>query len=138
VVFIYNMEEIFSLPPLGAFDNNYQMLLEFMDTLGNPKFKITGDVDLWSYDIESLGNLVEVEGFLNLYNNKTIESLPDNLQVGGSLDLSFTNIESLPDNLHVGDYLFLGNTPLSRMYSEKEIRKMIEDKGGFVQNGIFV
>ena len=152
------MEEIFSLPPLGAFDNNYQMLLEFMDTLGNPKFKITGDVDLWSYDIESLGNLVEVEGFLNLYNNKTITSLPDNLKVGGDLILNNTNIKSLPDNLKVdghlyltvsnitslpdnlkvGGRLFLSGTPLSRMYSEKEIRKMIKDKGGFVKGDIYI
>ena len=152
------MEEIFSLPPLGAFDNNYQMLLEFMDTLGNPKFKIAGDVDLENSDIESLGNLVEVEGELDLYNTK-ITSLPDNLKVGGYLCLSYTKITSLPDNLHVGDYLnlynnktieslpdnihvggylYLSGTPLSDMYTKEEIRKMIEDKGGFVKGDIYI
>ena len=148
---MYNMEEIFSLPPLGAFDNNYQMLLEFMDTLGNPKFKIAGDVDLRNTNIESVGNLVEVEGFLYL-DNTNIESLPDNLKVGGYLILyntkikslpdnlhvdgdfylGNTKIQSLPDNLHVGGDLYLSNTPLSKKYSKKEIRQMIEDKGGFV------
>ena len=175
---MYNMEEIFSLPPLGAFDNNYQMLLEFMDTLGNPKFKIAGDVDLEYSDIESLGNLVEVEGRLDLSYTKTITSLPDNLHVGGSLDiyntkikslpnnlnvggfldLRYTNIESLPDNLHVGGFLglantnikslpdnlqvggnlYLENTPLSMLYTKGQIRKMIEDKGGFVKHDIYI
>ena len=151
------MEEIFSLPPLGAFDNNYQMVLEFMDTLGNPKFKIAGDVDLRYSDIESLGNLVEVEGYLDLRNTK-IESLPDNLKVGGFLYLDNTNIESLPDNLKVGGYLILYNTkikslpdnlhvgggldlrdtPLSKKYSIDQIRKIIEDKGGFVKGNIYL
>ena len=131
------MEEIFSLPPLGAFDNNYQMVLEFMDTLGNPKFKIAGDVDLENSDIESLGNLVEVEGYLILY-KVNIESLPDNLKVGGFLGLSYTNIKSLGDNLHVGGDLYLRYTPLSAMYTRKEIRKMIKDKGGFVKGDIYI
>ena len=111
------MEEIFSLPPLGAFDNNYQMLLEFMDTLGNPKFKIAGDVNLENSDIESLGNLVEVEG---------------------DLDLFGTKIKSLPNNLKVGGDLFLYNTPLSKMYSIYQIRKIIKDKGGYVKSRIYI
>jgi len=157
MVFIYNMEEIFSLPPLAVFDNNYQTVLEFMDTLGNPKFKIAGDVNLSFSDIESLGNLVEVEGNLNLCDAKitslpdnlkvggylflektNITSLPDNLHVGWSLELSFTNITSLPDNLHVGGSLDLYNTPISKTYTEEEIRKMIEDKGGYVKGYILV
>jgi hypothetical protein len=34
--------------------------------------------------------------------------------------------------------LFLENTPLSKRYTEEEIRKMIEDRGGFVKWSIFV
>jgi hypothetical protein len=151
------MEEIFSLPPIAVFDNNYQTVLEFMDTLGNPKFKIAGDVNLSFSDIESLGNLVEVEGRLDLrgtnitslpdnlhvggtlnLSNTKITSLPDNLHVGWSLDLSFTKITSLPDNLHVGGSLYLQYTPISKRYSIEEIRKMIEDKGGFVKGYILV
>ena len=53
------MEEIFSLPPIKDFFNNdYSLVLEFMDTLGNPKFKIAGNVDLSNSYIESVGNLV--------------------------------------------------------------------------------
>ena len=153
------MEEIFSLPPIKDFFNDdYALVLEFMDTLGNPKFKIAGTVYLVNSDIESLGNLVEVEGYLDLCNAKKIKSLPDNLKVGGTLDLYNTklkslpnnlkvggslglfntNIKSLPDNLQVGGNLYLGNTLLSWMYSEKKIRKMIEDKGGYIGGYIYL
>ena len=171
------MEEIFSLPPIEDFFNNdYSLVLEFMDTLGNPKFKIAGNVNLYNRkDIESIGNLVEVEGNLNLegtnitslpnnlkvggyleLTSTKITSLPDNLYVGSSLYLYGTNITSLPNNLHVGRDLSLGNTkltslpdnlhvggslslyntPISKTYTEEEIRKMIEDKGGFVKGKI--
>jgi hypothetical protein len=133
-----NMEEIFSLPPIKDFFNNdYSLVLEFMDTLGNPKFKIAGDVDLYDSDIESFGNLVEVEGNLNLgYTN--ITSLPDNLKVGGYLFLEKTNITSLPHNLKVGSNLFLERTPLSEKYTSTEIREMIENKGGYVNDNIYI
>jgi hypothetical protein len=132
------MEEIFSLPPIKDFFNNYQTVLEFMDTLGNPKFKIASDVILYNRkDIASLGNLVEVEGNLNLgYTN--ITSLPDNLKVGGYLFLEKTNITSLPHNLKVGSNLFLERTPLSEKYTSTEIREMIENKGGYVNDNIYI
>jgi hypothetical protein len=34
--------------------------------------------------------------------------------------------------------LFLYDTPLSKRYSIEEIRKMIEDKGGFVNGSIYL
>ena len=88
----------------------------------------------------------------NLYlSNTPITSLPDNLQVGGDLDLSYTPITSLPSGLKIGGNLslrgskitslpsdlqagdkdlrggalFLGKTPLSKKYTEEEIRAMI-------------
>ena len=93
---MFNMEEIFSLPPLAVFDNNYQTVLEFMDTLGNPKFKIAGDVDLYmNKEIKSLGNLVEVEGYV---------------------DIEFTNIKELPENLKIKSYLLLmGNNEIKEL-----------------------
>jgi hypothetical protein len=57
--------------------------------------------------------------------------------VGGSLYLSNTEITSLPDGLKVGGGLSLRNTPLSEKYTEEEIRKMIEDKGGNVGQDIY-
>jgi hypothetical protein len=44
-----------------------------------------------------------------------ITSLPDNLTVGGFLDLEATNISSLPDNLTVGGGLDLKNTNISNL-----------------------
>jgi hypothetical protein len=133
------MEEIFSLPPIRDFFNNdYELVLEFMDTLGNPKFKIAGNVNLYNRkDIESIGNLVEVEGNLNLVGTN-ITSLPNNLHVGGYLDLENTNITSLPDNLKIGESLFLQLTPLSEKYTSIDIREMIENKGGYVKDYIFI
>jgi len=80
---------------------------------------------------------LNVEGDLDL-SYTSITSIPDNLQVGGSLDLENTNIETLPNNLKVERSLFLDNTPLAEEYSEKEIRKMVKDTGGYVKGEIHV
>ena len=80
---------------------------------------------------------LKIGGNLDL-ENINIETLPDNLKVGGSLFLSNTKITSLPDNLQVEGSLYLRNTPLEVLYSEKEIRNMIEKKGGYVKGVIFV
>jgi hypothetical protein len=42
-------------------------------------------------------------------------ALPDNLTVGGNLDLSYTKIKSLPDNLTVGRDLYLSDTPITSL-----------------------
>ena len=97
-----------------------------------------GDLNLNNSPIDSLpSNLTGVGGYLNLENSQ-ITSLPDNLKVGGYLDLDKTKITSLPDNLKVRGDLYLNNTPLSKKYSEEEIKKMIEDKGGEVKGGIYI
>ena len=79
-----------------------------------------------------------VEGDLDL-NFSKITSLPDNLHVNGYLYIYFSKIASIPDNLEVEGFLDIHNTPLSKNYRnrEEEIRKMIEDKGGYVQSRIF-
>jgi hypothetical protein len=64
--------------------------------------------------------------------NTPIKELPDNLEVGGILDLENTHIEELPDNLKVGVSLDLRNTPLSKKYTEQQIKDLIEKKGGYV------
>jgi len=152
------MEEIFSLPPIEDFFNNdYTLVLEFMDTLGNPKFKIAGNVDLSNSDIESLGNLVEVEGNLELFGSN-IQFLPENLHVGGVLDIRLTDISELPDNLTIkkvlemaytevstipnnlkvlGGYLDIRNTPLTKKFNRQEIHNMIIEKGGYVNTIIY-
>ena len=56
----------------------------------------------------------------------------------GDLDLYDTPITSLPDNLKVGGFIDLRNTPISKKYTKEEIRKMIEEKGGFVGEAIYL
>jgi hypothetical protein len=56
-----------------------------------------------------------VGGYLDLYRCKNLTSLPDNLHVGGYLDLVGTPITSLGDNLSVGGYLDLNVTPIEKL-----------------------
>lgn len=95
---------------------------------------VDGNLKLTGKKITSLPDNLNVGGNLNLLNTK-ITFLPDNLRVGGILNLHNTNITSLPNNLYVGGFLVLSFTPLSKKYSEDEFRKMIKDKGGYV-NGV--
>ena len=64
------------------------------------------------YTIE--GDNLTVGGSLDLSGTQ-ITSLPDNLTVGGSLDLSGTQITSLPDNLTVGGSLDLRDTQITSL-----------------------
>ena len=76
------------------------------------------------------------KGDLNL-NDTPIDSLPSNLKtVDGSLYLSYTPISSLPPDLKVGGSLYLWNTPIGRKHTKEQIRKMIEDTGGYVKGYI--
>ena len=99
--------------------------------LSEDELTINGNLDLRLTDITTLPDNLKVGGSLELRYTK-ITTLPDNLHVGGYLDLENTKITSLPNNLKVGDDLYIRNTPLSEKYSEEEIRKIIEDKGGSV------
>jgi hypothetical protein len=65
-------------------------------------------LDLGGSEIESLGNLTSVGGYLNL---------------------RFSEIKSLGNLTSVGGNLILRKTPLSREYSEEEIRSMVEVRG---------
>ena len=94
--------------PFAAFGNNWEVLQKFLEKRGFPPYEITDNLDLKYSEIESLGNLISVGGFLNLY--KSI-------------------IEDLGNLTSVGGNLYLRDTPLSREYSEDEIRSMVEVGG---------
>ena len=70
-----------------------------------------GDLNLFETPIQSLPDNLRVGGYLFLANT-SIQSLPDNLRVGGSLYLNNTPIQTLPDNLEVGGDLDLFETPI--------------------------
>ena len=142
-------EKLLKIPSLKFFNNDWNVLQMFLESQGNPRYSIGGDLNLRRTDIESLGNLVRVEGDLDLYeckntlslgnleivggslnlaSCKNLQSLGDLRYVGGFLDLSSSDIVSLGNLEYVGGWLDLGRTPLSKKYTEEEIRDMM----GFV------
>ena len=92
--------------------------------------KINGDLQL--LNITSLPDGLEVKGTLYL-DNSSITSLPEGLKVGDDLSLYKTKITLLPKGLKVGRSLFIRNTPLED-YTNEELRDMI--KPGFIKGDI--
>jgi hypothetical protein len=141
-------EKLLKIPGLKFFNNDWNVLQKFLESQGNPRYSIGGNLDLFRRDdIESLGNLVKVEGDLNLnvswglrslgnleyvggvldlFNNKYLESLGDLKYVGGTLRADYgSNISSLDNLKYVG-----GNLKLShclRLRSLGNLEKVVGD-----------
>jgi hypothetical protein len=93
--------------PYSAVNNNWNLLQQFLKMKGNPRYVIVGDIDLIrSKDIPNLGNLVGVEGDLDL-TRSSIQTLGNLEFVSGDLDLRFSSIESLGELEFVDDSLSL-------------------------------
>jgi hypothetical protein len=141
-------QEVLHIPSINIFGGNWFQLQKFLKSKGNPPYTIGGDLILKGSSIASLGNLISVEGFLTL-KGSSIESLGNLTSVGGFLDLGNTKFKSL-GNLtsvggdlyltnssvtsigklsYVGNSLFLIGTPLSKKYTEEEIRQMVNVSG---------
>ena len=75
--------------------------------------------------ITALPDNLTVGGSLDLENCTGITALPDNLTVGGYLDLRGTGITALPDNLTVGGYLYLRGTGIT---GEVKVNKKLSSK----------
>jgi hypothetical protein len=112
-------------------------------TLGS-LISVEGNVNLWNSSIKSIGNLTSVTGSFNiggtlitslgnlkfvgrslLAHGTPIESIGNLTSVGGDLNLRETQIESLGNLNSVRYDLYLQNTPISKKYSEREIRNMV-------------
>ena len=94
--------------------------------------------------IKSLPDGLKVGGGLSVNNCKYIESLPDNLKVGGRLNLKNTKIKIFPLGLEVESDIYadnseitiilsdikvkgnvnLKNTPISKKYTEAQLKQM--------------
>jgi hypothetical protein len=137
-------QKVLRIPSLKFFSEDWDLLQKFLKHRGNPPYSIGGDLDLRETQIESLGNLQSVGGYLYLEGTPikslgnltsvggtlnllytSIESLGNLQSVGGYLDLEDTPIESLGNLQTVGGNLFLERTPLSMMYTEEQIRQMV-------------
>jgi len=143
-------EEILEFP-FKMFNNDWNFLQEYLEMIGNPPYKIIGDLNLIWSNVKSLGSLMSVDGGLNLENSDieslgglqyvggdldlrytSIKSLGNLQYVGGSLDLEYTNITSLGNLKYVGGYLGLKNAPVSRTTTDDEIRSQVK-----VERGIY-
>jgi hypothetical protein len=143
------MNEILKIP-FAAFDNNWNVLQKFLERRGFPPYEITDNLDLRGTYIESFGNLQSIGGtlkldntaikslgnltsvgggFLDLSYTRDIESLGNLTSFGGNLNLRYSKIKSLGNLTSVGGYLNLTDTPLSKKYSEEEIREMVKVGG---------
>jgi hypothetical protein len=145
-------QKIFRVPGLDFFHENkweaWKILQKVLEVRGNPPYTIGGDLELRGKAIKSLGNLISVAGHLDLLNtsieslgnltsvggnlfleDSPIKSLGNLISVGGDLGLRKTQIESLGNLQSVGGNVFLRETPLSKMYTEKQIRKMVNVDG---------
>ena len=144
-------QKVLNIPSLKFFNNNWFLLQEFLERKGNPPYSfgenlaltgtpikslgnlqsVVGFLDLRGTSIESLGNLQSVGGYLDLTGTQ-IKSLGNLRSVGGELDLRNTPIESLGNLQFVCGNLLLTKTPLYKMYSEKQIRKMVNVEGNIL------
>jgi len=107
--------------------------------LGNTPIKqlpsgleVDGYLDLTKTQIKELPSDLKVGGGLAL-RNTPIKELPDNLEVGGDLHLGNTQIKELPSDLKVGGSLFLKDTPISKKYTEEQLKKMLPNVKGYIQ-----
>ena len=100
------MEKLLKIP-YTVFNNDWDLLQQFLVRRGNPRYEIVGDVDLNNRkDIFDLGNLVRVYGDFDLAETQ-IESLENLEYVSGTLGLRKTPIQSLGSLEYVGGYLNL-------------------------------
>ena len=119
-------EKLSELPPLeDFFDNDWNLALNFMDRYPNKKFYYPGDLDFRGSKIKTLGNLVRVEGDLDLHNCKNLQSLGNLVRVEGNLYLWKTDIKSLGNLEYVGGDLDLQITDVETLRNLKYV-------GGFL------
>lgn len=108
------------------------------DMLNTPNSTLNGFVDLQNSEITSLADgLTIINGGLNIENTK-ITTLPDRLTVDGAIIAKNSQISSIPNNLKCSDWIDLRNTPLSKQYSSDEFKKIVQDKGGYIDGYILI
>jgi hypothetical protein len=109
-------EKLLKIPGIRFFNNDWNLLQKFLESQGYPRYSIGGDLDLRRTDIESLGNLVRVEGYLDLRKCQNFQSLGNLEYVDGHLNLyGCENLQSLGDLEYVGSVLNLAYTSIESL-----------------------
>jgi len=119
-------EKLLKIPGLKFFNNDWNILQMFLESQGNPRYSIGGDLDLSYSDIKTLGNLVRVEGDLDLNFCRNLQSIESLEYVGGFLDLKYTKIESLGELKYVGDFLDLKSTKIESLGELKYVGDFLD------------
>ena len=114
----------------NGFEGNLDLRYSPIKFLPKNLTKVGGSLILMYSQIEKLPDNLTVNGKLDLDSCKNLQSLPNGLKVIGELDLQDTNLTSLPSDLEVGGSLYLWDTPISRRYTEEQIRKMVSKVEG--------
>lgn len=145
-------EPVFELNNLVSIKSSLILDETPIKTLGDLQ-RVGGDLSLYGCrNLRTLNKLEYVGFYLNAGALEDLKDLGELQYVGGDLNIGGTNIETL-NKLHtvgkdlfakrsklssLGDLEFIGghfnieNTPLSRMYSESEIRRQVKVIGKIV------
>jgi len=119
-------QKVLRIPDFKIFGNDWDILQRFLESKGNPPYSLGGNLDLLGLKVESLGNLVSVEG--DIYASETpLKSLGSLTSVGGLMDISNTQIESLGNLSFVGGSLVLKGTPLFPKDASPRSKQRMED-----------
>lgn len=92
-------------------------------------YKLLNDIPLSEDDLN-------VRGDLTLYDSN-LDTLPNKLTIMGDLLMSDSSFKKIPNGLKIYGDMYILNTPCSRMFTDKEIKKIIKDYGGFVKGTIY-
>ena len=115
-----------------VFKNDWNKLENFLRKINNPQFIILNDLILYDDVFVKFPNLIKVDGKVKVLSH-TVTSLNNLEYVNGDLDLNrCVNLTSLGNLKSVGGHLYLFETPLSKKYSEEEIRQMVNIKGKII------
>ena len=126
------MEKLLKIP--YAVFNDWDLLQQFLKRKGNPRYELIGDVDLrWREDIIDLGNLIRVDGILDLYSS-AIESLGKLQYVGSNLNLTDSSIESLGSLEYVGGHLVLPYTSIKELGNLKYVGHTLNLSSSLIQS----
>ena len=102
----YKMENLLKIP-YTVFNNDWDLLQQFLNRRGNPRYELVGDVELYNQqNIFDLGNLVRVDGDLLLHFTP-IQSLGNLEYVNGDFHITNIQISTLGNLRYVAGSLFL-------------------------------
>ena len=119
-------QKVLHIPDIRIFGDDWDNLQRFLESKGNPLYSLGGNLNLVGLEVESLGNLVSVEGDIYAYDTP-LKSLGSLTSVGGLMDISNTQIESLGNLSFVGGSLVLKGTPLFPKDASPRSKQRMED-----------